>query len=108
LSHGKINDPSPAPKADEKHFGHHNPLISRETGGLFLVIAGALFLARAMGMNLPVWLFTWPVLLMAIGLYLGIVSRFRSLFWLIPDKKTSMDGLFSKMEAYSIPYSLKT
>lgn len=80
----KINDPAPASKADEKYYGHHHPMLSRITGGLFLVIAGALFLARAMGANLPPWLFTWPVLVVAIGIYTGIVNRFRSFFWVIP------------------------
>ena len=51
---------------------------SRIWSGLFLVIAGFLLLAYKMGAPIPGWLFTWPVLLIGIGLLTGIKSRFHN------------------------------
>ncbi|MDE3184060.1 MAG: cell wall-active antibiotics response protein [Bacteroidota bacterium] len=51
---------------------------SRVGGGLFLLLAGLLLLAYKMGAPIPGWVFTWPVLLIAIGLLTGIKSRFHN------------------------------
>jgi predicted membrane protein len=51
---------------------------SRVGGGLFLLLAGFLLLAYKMGAPIPGWVFTWPVLLIAIGLLSGIKSRFHN------------------------------
>ncbi|MEO8819339.1 MAG: LiaF domain-containing protein [Ginsengibacter sp.] len=51
---------------------------SRVGGGIFLVLAGLLLLAYKMGAPLPSWIFTWPVLLIGIGLLTGIKSRFHN------------------------------
>lgn len=51
--------------------------------GLFLVAAGSLYLASKMGAPFPNWFFTWPVLLIAIGIFTGIKKRFRDFSWLI-------------------------
>lgn len=51
---------------------------SRVGGGMFLVLAGLLLLAYKMGAPLPSWIFTWPVLLIGIGLLIGIKSRFHN------------------------------
>ena len=46
--------------------------------GLLLVGAGCLLLAYKMGAPIPRWVFTWPVLLIALGLLTGIKSRFHN------------------------------
>ncbi len=46
--------------------------------GLLLIIAGVLLLAYKMGAPVPGWMFTWPVLLIAIGLLTGIKSNFHN------------------------------
>ena len=46
--------------------------------GLILVGAGVLLLSYKMGAPIPGWIFTWPVLLVAIGLLIGIKSRFHN------------------------------
>ncbi len=46
--------------------------------GVLLLVAGFLLLAYKMGAPLPYWLFTWPVLLISIGLIIGIQNRFRN------------------------------
>ena len=51
---------------------------SRIWSGLILVAAGVLLLAYKMGAPIPHWVFTWPVLLIAIGLLIGIKSRFHN------------------------------
>ncbi len=51
---------------------------SRVGSGMFLVLAGLLLLAYKMGAPLPGWIFTWPVLLIGIGLLTGIKSRFHN------------------------------
>ncbi len=51
---------------------------SRIWSGFILVTAGLLLLAYKMGAPIPGWIFTWPVLLIAIGLLTGIKSKFHN------------------------------
>ena len=51
---------------------------SRIWSGFVLVGAGLLLLAYKMGAPIPGWIFTWPVLLIAIGLLTGVKSRFQN------------------------------
>lgn len=60
-------------------------------GGLFLLVIGTLFLAKAAGVLFPGWFFTWPVLLIGIGIFSGIKHRFRRAGWLIP---VAIGGIF--------------
>lgn len=59
----------------ERNFGNKN---SRIISGLFLVAIGILLLAYKMGAPIPAWIFTWPVLLIVIGFFIGIKSRFHN------------------------------
>lgn len=56
---------------------------SRVWTGLFLVAVGVLLFANKMGVDLPPWLFTWPMLLIGIGLLKGVQSGFRDNSWII-------------------------
>jgi predicted membrane protein len=47
-------------------------------GGSIVVIAGALFLAKELGVSFPEWLFTWKTLLITIGLAIGLKHNFRN------------------------------
>lgn len=51
---------------------------SRIWSGFFLLVAGLLLLGYKMGAPIPAWIFTWPVLLIAIGLLAGFKSRFQN------------------------------
>ncbi|MCU7552074.1 cell wall-active antibiotics response protein [Chitinophagaceae bacterium LB-8] len=51
--------------------------------GLFLLIIGSVLLARAMGVFFPGWLLTWPVILIAVGLFIGLKHSFRGPAWFI-------------------------
>jgi predicted membrane protein len=46
--------------------------------GLILLSAGTLLLAYKMGAPIPSWLFTWPMILIAVGILTGAKSRFRN------------------------------
>lgn len=56
----------------------------RAIAGLIVVIAGTVLLAKQLGAAMPYWLFTWPMLLIAIGLYVGFRHSFRNPGWMIP------------------------
>jgi hypothetical protein len=52
-------------------------------GGLILVGVGVALLARNVGVFMPHWLFTWPMILILIGLYIGVKHNFRNNAWII-------------------------
>lgn len=74
--------------ADEKdlrpHFAHRDSRGGKIFGGLIILSAGALLFARQLGTPIPEWIFTWPVLLIVIGLYIGVKHSFRHFGWLFP------------------------
>jgi len=53
-------------------------------GGLFVVIAGSLFLGRELGAQIPHWIFTWQSLIIAIGLVGFIKHGFSRFGWMLP------------------------
>ncbi len=59
------------------------PKRNREWTGIFLVIVGGLLLADKMNVGLPHWIFTWPMLLIGIGLLTGFQHNFRNAGWII-------------------------
>jgi predicted membrane protein len=52
--------------------------------GLFLLVIGGLALVKSFGVPLPVWLFTWQMLLIAIGLFIGLKKGFSDGGWFVP------------------------
>lgn len=48
-----------------------------------LVLVGGLLLVRQMDVGLPEWLFSWPMLLIVIGIFSGLNHAFRGPGWLI-------------------------
>lgn len=51
---------------------------NRVITGLILVIAGAALLLRNVGFGIPGWLFSWPMILIAIGFFSGLKHNFRN------------------------------
>ena len=51
--------------------------------GAMFIVGGGLLLASKLGAPIPYWIFSWPVFLIAIGLYSGIRHRFQNGGWLI-------------------------
>lgn len=57
---------------------------SRVFAGLFIIAIGLLFFMRQTGWAIfPHWLFTWPMILIAIGIFIGVRSDFRGSGWLV-------------------------
>lgn len=56
----------------------------RAYGGLIIVVIGLALLARQFGVEFPHWIFTWPMLLITIGVYIGVRHSFRNPGWLFP------------------------
>ncbi len=56
----------------------------RVFGGLIIVAVGVILLVHKMGYYMPSWVFSWQMLLIAIGMYVGAKHRFRGIGWLIP------------------------
>lgn len=52
--------------------------------GVILLIAGGLLFASKAGYLIPKWIFSWPMILIAVGLSIGIKHRFRGSGWLWP------------------------
>ncbi|MET0461708.1 MAG: DUF5668 domain-containing protein [Chitinophagaceae bacterium] len=52
--------------------------------GLFLLLIGAIALVRSFGVPVPAWLFSWQMLLIAIGLFIGLRKGFRDGGWFVP------------------------
>lgn len=50
-------------------------------GGILVVIAGSLFLAKELGADIPHWLFSWKTLLIALGIITGVKHNFRNAWW---------------------------
>lgn len=56
----------------------------RAIAGLIVVVVGVVLLAKQVGVDFPYWFFKWPMLLIAIGMYIGFRHSFRSPGWMIP------------------------
>ena len=63
----------------------------RLVGGLILVIVGAALLLRNTGFFMPNWLFSWPMILILVGIYTGFKNNFRNNSWFII---TAVGGFF--------------
>lgn len=56
---------------------------SRVCGGLIIIGVGLVFLLRNIGVNVPDWIFSWPTLLIVIGLLIGYKRNYNGPGWLI-------------------------
>lgn len=68
----------------EKGSFHKNQQRGKMAAGLMLVTAGGLWLAGEMGANIPHWVFSWEMLLIAIGICIGIQTMFKGSWWFVP------------------------
>ena len=51
--------------------------------GILLLIVGGALLLRQMNYPLPAWLFTWPMIVIVAGIFIGAINRFRDFGWLL-------------------------
>lgn len=55
----------------------------RIIGGLIIIAVGAVLLLRNTGVDFPRWLFSWPMILILVGIYSGFKHNFKNPSWLI-------------------------
>ncbi|MGC4103577.1 LiaF transmembrane domain-containing protein [Ferruginibacter sp.] len=67
----------------ENNFKDNRRQETRILTGLILVAVGAALLLRNSGFPLPYWLFSWPMILIVVGIYSGIKNNFRNNTWII-------------------------
>jgi len=67
----------------EDNFKEKKRPEARVFAGLILVCVGAALLLRNTGFPLPYWLFSWPMILILVGLYSGVKHNFRNSSWII-------------------------
>jgi len=81
MSNDKFDHPS---DRDWRFERRAQRIHSHRGPGILLLIIGILLLLKAANVVLfPFWFFTWPVLFLVIGIYLGIKRGFRVGPWLI-------------------------
>ena len=51
--------------------------------GIFILLIGVVALLKASLLDVPDWVFSWEMLLIALGLFIGLRHRFRGIAWLI-------------------------
>jgi predicted membrane protein len=56
---------------------------SKVIAGVIIVGVGVALLLRNIGFLLPHWLFTWPMILILVGIYTGFKHNFKNNSWLI-------------------------
>ena len=72
-----VNQPNTAPDF------RYRPSQNHIWVGVFLLVVGAAFLLNRMGLNLPDFLFSWQMFLIALGIFIGIRKDFQGATWLI-------------------------
>ncbi len=69
-----------------KPYVRKRPEPNHKLGGLVLIAVGILFLLNRIPQTaglFPHWFFTWPMILIAIGIFTGVKNGFRHIAWLI-------------------------
>ncbi|MBS1559359.1 MAG: hypothetical protein JST69_11610 [Bacteroidetes bacterium] len=59
------------------------PRSGKVFAGMLLIIIGGVLLGRQMGLEIPEWILTWPMFLIALGVFLGARRMFRPGGWMI-------------------------
>jgi predicted membrane protein len=67
----------------ENNFNSKRTDEGRIIAGLILVGVGAALLLRNTGFPMPYWLFSWPVILILIGIYSGVKHNFKNNSWIV-------------------------
>jgi predicted membrane protein len=85
---------------------NQNPIKHHNNGniiaGLIIIAIGATYMLRNVGFPFPEWLFSWPSLLIIVGIYSGVKHNFRNNAWIFLIGL----GLFFMGETYfaNIPF----
>jgi hypothetical protein len=84
---------------EQRHEFHGQK--GRVLGGAVIIIVGVLLLAYKAGADLPEWLFTWPMIIVAAGIFVGAKHGFRDWGWLFPVGVGIIFLLHESFEGYS-------
>ena len=76
------NEEAKAREWEERLERHHRR--SRIWAGLFILLVGAMALLKSFNLPLPEWLFSWQMLIIGLGLFIGLRHRFRGGAWILP------------------------
>lgn len=72
---------TPARKNKTYMSGQNNQMYT----GLVLLLVGFFFLMRKLDIEIfPHWLFSWEVICIVVGVVIGVRTRFRGFFWMVP------------------------
>lgn len=77
----KGNQPSPPPSSVPEF--NNRPSQSHIWIGVFLLVAGAIFLLRRLNVFLPEWLTSWQMIVIAVGIFIGFRKDFQGATWAI-------------------------
>jgi predicted membrane protein len=61
----------------------HKNKKNKEWLGIFIILIGLLFLARTFDLPIPHWVTSWPMFIIAVGLFIGIGNKFKDWTWAI-------------------------
>ena len=70
----------------QEHFQEYNTKRRKwkVMAGILVTAIGGIFLSKQMGLIfLPAWVFTWPMIFIAIGLFSGLKNGFQNMSWLV-------------------------
>ncbi len=68
---------------DQHNHLHQHSNTSRIWSGLIILVVGLVFLLKNLGLYIPDWVVSWPMLLIIIGLLVGYKRRFNGGGWLV-------------------------
>jgi hypothetical protein len=88
-------------KSEKRERKERSRNINRIMGGTVLLIIGGFLLADRVGADLPHWLFTWPMIPIVVGIFIGINTGFRDWGFLIPITVGVIFLLSYNVEGYS-------
>jgi predicted membrane protein len=71
---------NPGSKSNELSGNRRGKML----GGLIIVLVGAILLSREMGVYIPYWVTSWPMIPIVIGLFIGVRHGFKDWGWMIP------------------------
>ena len=66
------------------YTGKRRGRSNRPFGGIVLVVIGSLLLARQLDVDIPRWIFSWEMILIAVGVYIGARRSFVPGGWIVP------------------------
>ncbi|HEY1008016.1 MAG TPA: DUF5668 domain-containing protein, partial [Sphingobacteriaceae bacterium] len=61
-----------------QNFKHTRSHTGKTTVGIILLLLGAVLLLKNFDLPYPRWIFSWPMILIAIGIFIGSKNNFRS------------------------------